>query len=41
MLRIVTFYLEEEVVEFLRLLEKRKKLKNPHLLELIEFNRVF
>ena len=41
MLRIVTFYLEEEVVEFLRLLEKRKKLKNPHLLEIIEFNRVF
>jgi hypothetical protein len=41
MLRIVSFYLEEEVVAFLKVLEKRKKIKNPHLLELIEFSRVF
>lgn len=35
MLRILSFYVEEEMAAYVRILEKRKKIKNPHLLELI------
>lgn len=40
MLRILSFYIQEEMEAYIRILEKRKKIKNPHLLELIEHTRI-
>jgi len=39
-LRILTFYLQEEMQEYTKLLDRRKKIKNPHLLELIEHTQI-
>jgi hypothetical protein len=34
-LRIMNFLVEDEMTQYTALLEKRRKIKNPHLLELI------
>ena len=34
-LRILSFLIEDEMSQYINLMEKRKKIKNPHLLELI------
>ena len=39
-LRILTFHLEEELNEYMRLLQRRQKIKNPHVLELLEYDRL-
>jgi hypothetical protein len=40
LLRVLTFYLEDDMVNYLKILDKRKKIKNSHLLELIEHTRI-
>jgi hypothetical protein len=39
-LRVLSFLIEDEMQQYVSLLDRRKKIKNPHLLELVEYNKV-
>lgn len=36
----MNFLVEDEMTQYTALLEKRRKIKNPHLLDLIEYSKV-
>jgi hypothetical protein len=39
-MRILSYSEEEDAINYLKILEKRKKVKNAHLLEVIESKKI-